>query len=300
MASTPTTTGKLRKQGLGDNLNTWGLTDGLNGVIDALDDSIFGVEAMSLTGNKTLTTVNYATDNEVNPRIHRYTDGGLSAAPTITIPALANWWLVVNTTDYAITYDNGSDTASVSANRTAFVHTDGTNVYSLDLFVSADQTYPGALSYTFSTTTTNADPGSGFLRLDNATASSATGIYIDDEDATGADVSGWLLAWDDSDSTIPGYITIRSKSTTSTFHIYSITSLTDNAGYMDFTVAHVDGNGSFSASEALMVEFSRTGDKGDTGATGATGTATTAGEPSDEDDAVPLKTAFYIASCFGR
>lgn len=298
MASTPTGIGLFRKQGLGDNLNTWGLSGGLNGNWDQADDAIFGIEAMSLTGNKTLTSTNYSATNEIAPRIHRYSDGGLSAAPTITIPATANWWIVVNTTSYAITYDNGSNSASISANRTGIIYTDGTDVYSIDLFVSADQTFPGALSYVFSTSTTNGDPGSGTLRLDNATPSSATGIYIDDLDGTGADVSGWMLTWDDSTSTIPGYIILRSKNTTSSFHVFSITSLTDNAGYMDFTVSHVDGNGSFSASEPLTVTFIRNGDKGDTGATGATGSATAAGQPSTGASAVPFDSLIYLNAIF--
>lgn len=298
--ATPTTTGKFRKQSLGENLNTWGLSGGLNGNWDAADDALFGVEVLSLTGNKTLTTVNYAADNEVAPRIHRIADGGLSAAPTLTIPALANWWIVQNTTNYEVTYDNGSNSVSVSANRSAVVLTDGTNVYSVSFFASADQTYPGGLSYTFSTTTTGSDPGSGNLRLDNATQTSATGIYIDDEDANGADVSAWLLTWDDSASTPAGYIVLRSIATPANFHIYSITSLADNSGYMDFTVAHVDGNGTLSNGDAITVTPILVGAKGDTGAIGPAGSATTAGEPSDADDAVPLGSAWYMAACFGR
>jgi hypothetical protein len=255
---------------------------------------------MALTGNKTLTSTNYSATNEIAPRIHRLTDGGLSAAPTITIPARDNWWLVFNTTAYAVTYDNGSNSASVTAGRTAIVYTDGTNVYSLNIFTSADQTYPGALSYTFSTTTTDADPGAGTLRLDNATQGSATGIYVDDLDATGADVTGWLLTWDDSTSSVPSRIILRSKATPANFHIYAVSALTDNAGYMDFTVTHVDGNGSLANGDPITVTPVFNGDKGDTGAQGPAGTATTAGEPEDANDAVPLGSSWYMAACFGR
>ncbi len=280
MASNPTTIGKLRKQGLGDNLNTWGLSGGLNGNFDLLDDAIFGIEVMSLTGDKTLTSANYTTDNEIAPRVHRYTDGGLSAAPTITIPATENWWFINNTTAYAITYSNGSDTASISANRDGLVWTDGTTVYALDFFESGDQTFVGGLSYVFSTTTTDSDPGSGFLRLDNATQSSATGIYIDDADGTGADVSGYLATWDDSTSTVKGHIILRSKATPATFHVFSVTSLTDNTGYMDFTVSYVDGNGTIANNDPITVTFIRNGDQGDKGDKGDAGSITNAGDGS--------------------
>lgn len=316
MAS-PSTNGLLRLQALGENLNTWGLSNGLNGNFNQLDDAVWGIEAMALTGNKTLTSTNYSATNEIAPRIHRLTDGGLSAAPTITIPARDNWWLVFNTTAYAVTYDNGSNSASVTAGRTAIVYTDGTNVYSLNIFTSADQTYPGALSYAFSTTTTDADPGSGNLRLDNATQGSATGIYISDTDGNAADVSAFLLTWDDSTSAVPCRIILRSKATPANFHIYAVTALTDNAGYMDFTVTHVDGNGSLANGEAITVTPVFNGDKGDTGPTGPAGglaggtltgdidadntyTVENLKSPQATGDAVPLGVSMYLAACFGR
>jgi hypothetical protein len=279
--SNPSTIFLLKLQELGENLNTWGLAAGLNGVIQQLEDAIGGVEEISLTGNKTLSRSNYTTGNEFTPRFQVFSDGGLSAAPTITIPAVQSWFLVVNGTDYAITYSNGSNTASVSANQMGFVYTNGTTVLSQDLFESGDQTYPGGLSYLFSTTTTNADPGSGYLRLDNATQASATGIYINDADANGADVSAWLLSWDNSTSTVPCRIILRSKSTPANFHIYALaSSITDNAGYMDMTVTYVDGNGSLANGEAITITPVFNGDKVDTGATGPAGTVTTAGDPT--------------------
>lgn len=315
MSSTATTRGKYRKQGLGDGLNTWGLTNGLNGVFDVMDAAIHGVEVMALTGNKTLSSTNY-TENESRYRALVFTDSSLSAAPTITIPATENWWLVNNQTTYVLTFSNGFSTATVPASREAFVWTDGTTVYSRPLFESGDQTYPGSLSYAYSTTTTDSDPGAGFLRLDNATPGSATGIYVSDTEAAGVDVSAFLLSWNDSTSTIPGQIVLRSIDNANVFHIYAISSLTDNTGYMDITVTYVDGSGSLVNGETVVLGFIRTGDKGDTGATGPAGgiaggtltgdisgddtyTVTNLDEPSGRGDAVPLRSAFYIAACFG-
>jgi hypothetical protein len=315
MTSTPTTRGKYRQQGLGDGLNTWGLTDGINGVFTVMDAAIHGVEVMALEGNKTLTSTNYV-ENESRYRALVFTDSSLSAAPTITIPATENWWLVDNATTYILTFDNGSDTATVPASRQAWVWTDGTSVYSQAFFETGDQTYAGALSYTYSTTTTDADPGSGFLRLDNATPGSATGIYVSDNELNAVDVSAYLLSWDDGTSAAPGTIIMRSVESAGVFHIYSLTAVTDNSGYVDLTVSYVAGSGSFVNGETVLVAFIPTGDKGDTGATGPAGgiaggtltgdisgddtyTITNLDEPTGRGDAVPLRTSFYIAACFG-
>jgi len=278
MASTATTRGKYRKQGLGDNLNAWGLSSGLNGNYDVLDEAVHGVQTIALTGNYTLTSTNYTT-NDIRNRVLRFTDSSLSAAPTITIPATENWWIVNNATTYALTFDNGANTAAATASRESLVWTDGTTVYSLALFESADQTFPGGLSYTYSSTTTDADPGAGVLRLDNATPGSATGLYISDTEGNAVDVSAYLLTWDDSTSTTTGgQVIIRSTADASIFHIYDVTAITDNTGYVDATLSWIAGSGSFVNGSAVVVAFQRQGDKGDTGATGAAGTISDAGD----------------------
>ena len=46
--------------------------------------------------------------------------------------------------------------------------------------------------FQYSTTTADADPGAGKFRLNNATISSATEMYIDDLEFNGTDVSAWV------------------------------------------------------------------------------------------------------------
>lgn len=277
MASTATTRLGLRKQGTGDNEDTWG-TELNEDVIDLTDEAIAGVETVSLTGNKTLSSTNYVT-NEARNAALRLTDGGLSAAPTITIPAVEKTYIVQNTTTYVITFSSGGTNATVPASRWALVYCDGTDVYARSLFQAEDQaTFAGSYEYAFSTTTTDADPGAGVLRLDNATPASATGIYINDSEANGTSIAALMLTWDDSTSTVKGYIKIQSKTTPATFYIYSVSALTDNTGYMDFTVAYVAGAGTLANNEEVIVSFSRTGDRGQTGATGSAGTVSAAGD----------------------
>ena len=271
MASSATTRGGYRKQGLADNLNTWGLTSGVNGVFDIMDEGVHGVETISLTGNKTLSSTNYTT-NEARHPVHRFTDGGLSAVPTITVPSTEGHWMMDNTTVYALTVSNGGVTASVSAGRRAHVYTNGTDCYAIDMLQSADlNDFTAGLPYKFSTSTTDAAPGAGYLRLDHATISSATGIYIDDQVVGGADASAWMRTWDDSTSAITGFVTIQKKDTPTTNAIFSVSALADDTDYIDLTVAYIAGSGSFAANDDLFLFFSRTGDKGDTGSQGPTG-----------------------------
>lgn len=124
-----------------------------------------------------------------------------------------------------------------------------------------------SLPYTFSTTTTDSDPGSGVLRLNNATQSSATVIYVDDEDENANDVSALIATFDDSTSSNKGTVALRHRTDETKFLVFSMTALTDATGYTKLTVSNVVASGStpFSASDEVMLSFSRTGDKGDTG-----------------------------------
>ncbi len=131
------------------------------------------------------------------------------------------------------------------------------------------------LRYTFSTTTTMADPGAGLFRLNNATLGSATAMAIDDTSAeTGnPDVSVFVLAWDDSTNTaLRGTLTVVKISAPENFRIYSITgATTDNAGWSQLALTHVTGAGSFSNGDVCALQFTRTGNIGATGPTGPTG-----------------------------
>ena len=147
----------------------------------------------------------------------------------------------------------------------------------------AEGSFGGAtFYYTFESNTNNAQPGAGDLRLDNSTQNTSTGIYIDDTDENGNDISSFLQTIDDSTSTIKGHVKISNKLDPSQFIIFTISSLTDNTGYFDVTVSAVDSSTAnpFSANEDIIVTFARTGDKGDTGATGPQGAAGSGGAGS--------------------
>ena len=121
------------------------------------------------------------------------------------------------------------------------------------------------LDYTFSTTTADADPGTGTLRLNHGTIGSATAIYIDDSDANSADISAYLLTWDDSTNTADrGQIYITKKSAPANFAIFKVSGAsTDASGYVKLAVTHVSSSGSFSNADPIAVEFNRTGNAGE-------------------------------------
>jgi len=128
-----------------------------------------------------------------------------------------------------------------------------------------------APKYTFSTTTSMADPGTGILRYNHGTVASVTAIAIDDltADAGNPDVEAWLKTFDDSSSTIKGWIRLVEPGTPANYAIFNVTAVADNSGWVQLTVAHVDSNGTFSNADSIRLFFSRTGDIGATGATGS-------------------------------
>ena len=124
--------------------------------------------------------------------------------------------------------------------------------------------------YNFDATTAMADPGSGDIRFNHATPSSVTALALDalSADAGSPDVSAYVAVWGSSTTLLKrGTITIRKIGTPATFATYDIDAVVvDNTGWLQVPVAYVAGNGTFTAADALIVHFTRTGDKGAAGA----------------------------------
>lgn len=119
--------------------------------------------------------------------------------------------------------------------------------------------------YSFATSTSMADPGTGLFRFNNATVASATAIAISAlTNASGnPNIRTEIASWDDSTNTNRGTIYIRKIGTPATFAAFTVSgALTDNTTWLQLAVTYVTGNGSFSASDRLSVQFVRAGDKG--------------------------------------
>tara|TARA_B100000212_G_scaffold50249_1_gene32511 strand:- start:2381 stop:4228 length:1848 start_codon:yes stop_codon:yes gene_type:complete len=139
MASTPSERLSLRLIGTGDFADTWGAE--LNSdTLALIDEAVSGVEEISLTGNITLSTTLYQT-NQARNRVLRFTDGGLSSAPTIGLPSTERWYVIQNATGgtYALTFNNGSSSVSVAANiDTAIIWQTNNTLYGIDLAKGTD------------------------------------------------------------------------------------------------------------------------------------------------------------------
>jgi hypothetical protein len=103
-----------------------------------------------------------------------------------------------------------------------------------------DNGYSGnSMKYTYSTTTTDSDPGSGIMRFNNATFASITQIFLDDNNFSGTDVQTWLATLDDSSSIIKGYVHVFKQTDPTVFRLFSLTATTEATGYWKLTVAPI-------------------------------------------------------------
>lgn len=131
------------------------------------------------------------------------------------------------------------------------------------------------IRYTFDTTTTDADPGGGKLRLNNATQNTATTIYADLADSSGADWTTALDTFDDSTNTVKGSIRLVKSGDATKFLTFNVTAVTSASGYRKITVSNTASSASspFSNGDAILLCFDRAGDAGADGADGTGGGA---------------------------
>lgn len=135
------------------------------------------------------------------------------------------------------------------------------------------------IPYTFSTTTTNSDPGNGTLRLNTATQGSATAFYADNLNADGTDVTGLWNAIFGQATTPKASFRIVHKTDPTKFLMGSITGNTNQTGYQqgaillsNFTASGVP----FANGDPVLFYIElvgATGAQGPTGPTGATSIA---------------------------
>jgi len=124
-----------------------------------------------------------------------------------------------------------------------------------------------AIPYTFSTTTADADPGAGLLRLDQATQNTATAIRVDLLGSDTGDYTDLIDSFDASTSTVKGNIRLVKLADPTKWIDFDITAVGAESGYRNLTVSVVDSSAAspFTDANELLLLFTRTGDKGDTG-----------------------------------
>jgi hypothetical protein len=130
MASTPTSRYKVRKQGVGDNVNTWGDTL-LNTVLDTVDRGSKGYQFITLTGDLTLSWSDYSSSNQGQVAILNLA-GSLAASANLIVPSTEwAWDSIINNTGATVTIKTSAGTGIALPNgRRIAAYCDGTDVYS--------------------------------------------------------------------------------------------------------------------------------------------------------------------------
>ena len=181
------------------------------------------------------------------------------------------------TKSFLTTFTSGSVDIAAAAASAAAALVSETNAATSETNAASSEN--SQITFTFDTSTSMADPGVGDFRYNNATVSSVTEIAFDSSMAqTGdPDVSDYIATWDDSTNTITGHITLSKRGNAEVFAIFTVSSVTDNTGWLQVTVSHVSSSGTFTALDAVDITFSRAGNLGGTlvasdvsGQTGAT------------------------------
>ena len=125
--------------------------------------------------------------------------------------------------------------------------------------------------YTFSSTTTEADPSSGNIRFDNGFGAS-TEIYISDLNSNGIDIGGLFDTFTQyGGATHYATMKISKIGAAQNYTLYDITAILDNTSWHKFDVTARASNGSISNSDPVYVQFQLAGHDGADGATGSQG-----------------------------
>ena len=129
------------------------------------------------------------------------------------------------------------------------------------------------LKWKFDASSVAANPSSQYLRLNNATYSSATILYISDTSADSVNAQSFLETWDDTGSTtLYGYVKISKEYDSSIYAFYKVvTSVTDSGSYHTITLSHVSSSGTFATNDNVIVCFTPIGPAGGNGDPGIFG-----------------------------
>lgn len=128
------------------------------------------------------------------------------------------------------------------------------------------------LAYTIDlSSTTMADPGAGKLRFNSATQNTATALALDVVGSDTVDYTALIGTFSASTSTVLGTLRLEKAADPTKYLLFNVTALTLPTGYRQLTVTCTASSAAspFVANDAVLLSFSRTGDKGDTGSTPA-------------------------------
>ncbi|MEP3114931.1 hypothetical protein [Nisaea sp.] len=135
-----------------------------------------------------------------------------------------------------------------------------------------------SLSFGWIAATAGGDPGAGLGAANHADLALATELYLDELDAVGVDISAEIIGLNGINHSPKAIVVLRSKAAPSIAHRYSLTGVTDGAGFMTLTVTHLSGAGAFADGDPVYLSYSTSGNDGIDGEDGGTGPAGNIGD----------------------
>jgi hypothetical protein len=136
----------------------------------------------------------------------------------------------------------------------------------------------GGLRFTFSTTVTDADPGTGVIRYNSATVTAVTSLFVDLTDVNGTPILNILDSFNPANGGGTIWLTGKTSNQVNAFTVSG--ALSDGSGYRKIPVTHVSGSLPTNG-EQLVMTFGRRGAQGPQGDRGAKGDQ---GDDGDKGD----------------
>ena len=161
----------------------------------------------------------------------------------------------------SITTSEFADNAASRASKTLGFDSDG-NLTTVADFLPAGG---DSAQFTYSTTTTDSDPGAGVVRFNNTNLAAATIAYIDDLEANGTDVSAWIQSFDDisGNDTNRGRIRVSKANSLVVWAVYKVTgAVVDASGYTKVNLVYIDSAGTLANNDKVFISFVASGEDG--------------------------------------
>ena len=141
---------------------------------------------------------------------------------------------------------------------------------------SGSQAAKGTMDYLFSTTTTMADPTSGYMRYNTANGTTVTAIAISTTTTDSIDISTYLASFSAGD-----HFYVYTTPSSSTFDIYHVSSTVNNTSWYQLNVTYVAGSSAIPTNnQPISIYDSPAGTSGVSGYSGAAGGAPECGRRS--------------------
>jgi hypothetical protein len=245
---------------------TWGASDsvikGYIHIVDINDSSTYarfkvGAAVTDASGYNKITVAHLASNNtfsaadELSVTFVRNGDFGTAATLEVGTVGVSTVGAGGSAT---ATVANGGTTSEASFNFAFGLPTGATGA-------TGSSGTNSQLAMTWSSSTSDADPGAGKIAFNNGTLGSVSILYVDDADDAGATISSFVQSWDDvSNGVARGIVTVTKEGTPATYALFKVTGAVTNAsGYTKVPVTHVVSSGTFSNTDGVGVHFSYSG-----------------------------------------